>query len=771
MKKGLDIKILTGSEVNDRALRDITHNDLHDISADVISQNLSDRKKLEEMLEASEKKYRTFFENSLDAILITSQDGAIHSANPAACKMLGWDENEICGLGREGLVEQTTQLTLALRRRKESGKFFGELTLIKKDGTRFPVELSSSVFTDSDGRELTMMIARDITERKKTERDLYEEGEKNRLFMENSGLGIGYYDTDGTILMFNKEALKNFEGSKVDFIGKNLKDVFGKEKGDFFIRRLKQAAKSERSLQFEDKVELNGNPEWFMSTHIRILNKNGDVDGIQVIANNITQSKIAENTILENNANLIAILENNRDMIASRDKNNCLVVFNTPFRNIIRTLYGTEAVTGLNTLKYFDEKEEKRWIGIFNDILTGNTYRSEFKWDFGNGDIRYYDISISPIIKNDEIIGTLEINKDITESKKAEEKIRAGSLYARNIIEASLDLLVTISKDGKITDVNLATEQITGLNRERLIGTDFADYFTKPDKAKEGYKTVFKYGTIMNYPLSIRSTNGRKIDVLYNATLFKNEEGEVQGVFAAARDITDRKKMESELRNSKKLLEKLNQHLFDVRESERAQIALNLHDDLGQKLTAINLDIAWLKSRIGVQSKTVQEKFEGMSLMIKETIESIKETSSFLRPAILFDLGLVPAIKSQLTNFEKQTGIKCHFNYKPEEFVLEDQLALILYRIFQESLTNIARHSGASAMELNLRRLKDAIEMIIKDDGIGIDNYKVNSLTSMGIQGIKERVKSAHGKVSIKGEKGSGTTIKVSIPFKKGKHD
>jgi len=712
-----------------------------------------------------------FFENSLDAMMIGSQDGRIHAANSAACKMLGRSEKEICRLGRNGIVEQNKQLIEAVRKRRESGNFFGELTFIKKDGTSFTGEVSASVFTNSDGREFTTLIIRDISERKKSERKFFEFGERYRLLMENSGLGIGYYGLDGKILMFNQQAIINLGGKAEDYIGKNVTAVFGKEAGQIYIDRFKLVLASERPLKYEDYVNLDGKPSWYMSTHTRILDKNGNVDGIQVIADNITQKKIAENTILEKNANLTAIFENTKDMIASRDKKNCLVAFNTPFKEIVRKLYNAEAVPGLNTLKYLKKKDEIKWNGILNDVLNGIVYKSEFDWDFGNGDIRTYTISYQPIILNGEIIGTLETNRDITESKRADDKIREGYLYARSLIEASLDPLVTINIAGKITDVNVATEKITGLKRENLIESDFADYFENPDKAKTGYKTVFSEGEVKDYPLTVLHKSGRRIDVLYNATLFKNEYGEVQGVFAAARDITKLKKTEEELRKSKKMLEKLNQHLLEVRENERNQIALNLHDDLGQKLTAINLDIAWLKSRIGVQSKSVREKFEEMSSMIKETVESIRETSSLLRPAILFDLGLVPAIKSQLGKFEKQTGIKCHFYFKPEEFDIEERVALILYRILQESLTNIARHSGASATEIDLVMLKNKIEMIIEDNGKGIAKDKVNSLESMGIAGMKERVKSANGKIIIRGENGAGTRIEVKIPLIKVKVD
>ena len=136
------------------------------------------------------------------------------------------------------------------------------------------------------------------------------------------------------------------------------------------------------------------------------------------------------------------------------------------------------------------------------------------------------------------------------ERKKAEEELKASSLYSRSLIEASLDPLVTISPDGKVMDVNKATEEITGVSREQIIGKDFSDYFTEPQKARAGFQKAFLEGSVKDYPLAIRHISGIITQVLYNATVYKNENGEVQGVFAAARDVTELKKTEDELREA-----------------------------------------------------------------------------------------------------------------------------------------------------------------------------------------------------------------------------
>jgi PAS domain S-box-containing protein len=154
-------------------------------------------------------------------------------------------------------------------------------------------------------------------------------------------------------------------------------------------------------------------------------------------------------------------------------------------------------------------------------------------------DFPFTDVDGSPMI--------LEMDIDVTERKKAEEKIRLSVIYNRSLIEASLDPLVTIGSDGKITDVNKATEQVTGYSRDELIGTDFMNYFSEPEKAKKGYQGVFKEGLVFNYELEIKHRDGSITPVLYNASIYRDECGKVLGIFAAARDITELKRIEAEL--------------------------------------------------------------------------------------------------------------------------------------------------------------------------------------------------------------------------------
>ncbi len=217
----------------------------------------------------------------------------------------------------------------------------------------------------------------------------------------------------------------------------------------------------------------------------------------------------------------------------------------------------TESVTGI---------PRDRLIGTdFSDYFTEpEKARQGYQQVFARDVVRDYPLTIrhisgktidvlynATVYKSDagEVQGVFAAARDVTERNRVEEALHAASSYNRRLLEASLDPLVTIGSDGKITDVNLATESVTGVPRDRLIGTDFSDYFTEPEKARQGYQQVFARDVVRDYPLTIRHVSGKMTDVLYNASVYKNEKGESQGVFAAARDITERKKAEQEIKN------------------------------------------------------------------------------------------------------------------------------------------------------------------------------------------------------------------------------
>ncbi len=216
----------------------------------------------------------------------------------------------------------------------------------------------------------------------------------------------------------------------------------------------------------------------------------------------------------------------------------------------------TEAVTGVS---------RERLIGSsFSDYFTQpDRADAGYHRVLREGLVRDYPLTIrhasgrttdvlynATVYRNEEgeVQGVFAAARDVTERRRMEEEVRTASLYARSLIEASLDPLVTISPEGKITDVNRATELATGVRRAQLIGSDFSSYFTEPEKAARGYRKVISEGQVLDYSLTLRHVSGRTIDVLYNASVYRNEAGEVQGVFAAARDVTERRRMEEELR-------------------------------------------------------------------------------------------------------------------------------------------------------------------------------------------------------------------------------
>ena len=390
----------------------------------------------------------------------------------------------------------------------------------------------------------------------------------------------------------------------------------------------------------------------------------------------------------------------------------------------------------------------------------------EFRVIGPNGTWRWISHSCQPIFDDaGRFWGTRGSNRDITEHKRAQEALHAASLYTRSLIEASLDPLVTISADGKIMDVNKATELATGVPREQLIGSDFSDYFTEPEKAREGYKEVFSKGSVRDYPLAIRHRSGHVTEVLYNATTYKNMAGDVQGVFAAARDITQLKRTEEVLRASEKQLRSLSSRLLSAQEEERKRIAGEIHDSISSSLSAVkfSLDNALMEMERGTATP---ESLRTLIAITQNAIEESRRIMTDLRPSILDDLGVISTIGWFCREFGKTySNIRIEKKLTLQEDEVPDPLKIVIFRLIQEAFHNITKYSKAGSVNLCLGKKDYTIELTVKDDGVGFDLNSINFRKGLGLTSMRERTELSGGSFTIESSKGAGTLIRASWPL------
>ena len=237
----------------------------------------------------------------------------------------------------------------------------------------------------------------------------------------------------------------------------------------------------------------------------------------------------------------------------------------------------------------------------------------------------------------------------------------------------------------------------------------------------------------------------------------------VQRALREARERTGRRLAQEQLRRSHKQLRTLSVHLQHVREEEQIRIAREVHDELGQSLTGLKLQLIWLESRLPKQAKLLHNKTRSMAAHIDETIRAIRRIATELRPGVLDTAGLPAALEWQANQFQTQTGIVCEVKVEVKETLWGQDLNTAFFRIFQEALTNVIRHARATKVEVRLAESDGHVVLEVKDNGRGISRAEIHNTKSIGLLGIRERAALLGGTVRIEGERGRGTTLTASI--------
>jgi PAS domain S-box-containing protein len=412
------------------------------------------------------------------------------------------------------------------------------------------------------------------------------------------------------------------------------------------------------------------------------------------------------------------------------------------------------------------------------------------------------------------------------ELEKSKDELAKASQYNRSLIEANIDPLVTIGPDGKITDVNKSTENVTGRTREQLIGSDFSDYFTDPENAKAGYKKVFNDGFVRDYELAIRHANGDITPVFYNASVYKDEKGQVIGIFAAARDISERKQTEQELNSQYKKLEAQTEELQS--QSEELQTQSEELRSTSEELQEQNVRLAAKSIEVEEANRLKSEFLSNMSHELRTPLNSImalsnvliqrsknklsNEENSYLeiierngRNLLklindILDLSKIEAGKVEISL--KQTNIatlleNVHENLRPLatkkglDFTIQvqDNIPLVetdearLQQVLTNIIGNALKFTEKGQVSINTETVNDCINISISDTGIGIPKSDLPHIfdkfrqvdgtssrtyegTGLGLSIVFEQVNIIGGKINVESEIGKGSVFTISIPIK-----
>ncbi len=330
------------------------------------------------------------------------------------------------------------------------------------------------------------------------------------------------------------------------------------------------------------------------------------------------------------------------------------------------------------------------------------------------------------------------------------------------------------SYDGRIIMANPTLIQMLGyesfeemavLNRKR------SAFVKEKSRAEMSARVSKKQSMITEFESSWIKKDGSAIEVIESVRSITNASGRVLYYEGTVTDITERKMFERKIRSSRARLRKLTSYLQQFREEERTLIAREIHDEFAQLLTGMSIDLAWLKQRLPkyLEHNTdngVFEKLDNFSTLLSSAFDAVKKICAQLRPRVLDELGIIAAIKWQIDTVKAQTNIDFDFEFSEEFSATDPKITTALFRIFQESLTNIIRHSGATKVSIRMKKKDDTIVMGIKDNGKGIPESSKLRPGSMGLLGIRERAHELGGEVRIKGVAGKGTSIRVSIPAK-----
>jgi len=772
--------------------------------------DITEHKRMVEALGESERRYRLLAENVTDVIWTMDLMPRFTYISPSIKLLLGY--------GVEEVMARTVEQILAPRSLKVAMKVLGEelaaekkggvdptrsrvleLELNRKDGSTVWAEVKVTFLRDVDGTPSGILgVARDITKRRQAEEAIKRRNlelsvlntiacavsqslELDAILDETLGKLLGLLPIDmAAIYVVNEDKWRFPSGSKCAISEPFKKLIQGVPIQEPVLKPVLEEGNPIILSELPPKingwarVERDGNIAFIPLTSKKIVR--GILAVCKQVGSTFCSDEVELLTTIGNQVGLalhnawlyqelktqrdctLPLIETMPDGMAVLDEKGRLQFGN---RRLFQLLgYSAEESLGNHWTNFFhpDDHDLVRAETKHGRDAQSSTY--ECRQLRKDGTAFPVLISWTPRFDDEgQYKGALGIVTDLTERKRAEEELKEYESRYAHLLDHMPDG-VALTRNRRIMRANSSMAVMLGYpspeKMEGLFLWDLAAAGSKMNMRRQSALRALEYGGKNRFEFQALRIDGSLFPAEITLTVDRGEHRPF--VLAIIRDLSEREEHES-------LRRRLSERILKAQERDRASIARELHDELGQALTAIKMDMAWIKSHLRSPDEAVSDRLEALENLTDATLESVREMAVSLRPSVLDRLGLGATLEWYAREFERRTGIECVIESEPPDFNADSNVAINAYRIFQEALTNIARHAGASRVDVRMAQDGRYFTISISDNGKGIPSQKLSGPMSLGIAGMCERAELVKGRLDIRRRRPKGTKVTMYFPL------
>ena len=730
---------------------------------------ITERVEAERELRESESRYRELFEQTIAPMVLTTPAGAVIEANEAWHRLFGYSREDLATLDiHDTYAEPSMRDSLLEALARNEQIVDDEIALRRKDGTVLTCLRSVTSNRASDGTVRSLQsVIRDVTAQREAEREARASAALLKRGEQLSKTGGWSYEvatdtakwTEGCYALHELDpasAIPLVEASLNCYAREDRQSIF-----KAFRRALEEGVPYLREADFitfkgaKRRVRTVGVPEMVDGKVARVVGSVAD----------ITEQHRATTALRESEERFRALFDLSMDPTCIDTESGAIIDANNAWLKLFG--YTRDDLKSISSHSIHLTPESREAL-VRRVVTSGTIHDEEIKLKKRDGTV--LDCLHSMVARKDHtgaVVAIQSVVRDITEKKRAEQALRESEERFRTLSENLDDAVVRMDRDFRLLYANPAMERVSGGSNGQFLAQLMDD---SPESSqmmrdlRRDIQVVFDTGQPVSSGGEISLTDGVRV-LGWSIAPERDLRGDVTTAIVSIHDVTDLRRAQEEAKESEARLRELAGYLQDATEKERTAIARDLHDHLGQGLTALRFDLAAVRNRINKDTGEARTAIENAIQMVDGLAADVRRLSSELRPGMLDDLGLCAAIEWHVGQFSERTGVACEISLPEDDSGIDSRVNTAAYRVLQELLTNVARHADATRVTIHMKREHGALSLTVRDNGRGISKRQLRSKESLGILGMRERIKSLGGDLTISGERGRGTTATVKIPI------